>query len=119
MAGALDAIQNARQAARGLTSWYAVTAGAQEARIRLAQGDVTAATRWVHEGGLGVHDEPHIEYRLAYLDLARLVMAQGRLDESLGLLVRLLKTVEAAGATGSAIYILILPGAGSAGTGQG
>jgi LuxR family maltose regulon positive regulatory protein len=51
--GALDAIQGAKEAARGLGASYVVTAGAHEARIRLAQGDVAAATRWMHGSGEG------------------------------------------------------------------
>src|SRR5690606_24612221 len=35
---AWDAIQEARQVARGLSPWYAITAGAREATIRLRQG---------------------------------------------------------------------------------
>jgi LuxR family maltose regulon positive regulatory protein len=106
--GALDVIQQAKQVARGLGRWYAVTAGAHEARIRLAQGNMVAAARWVQESGLGVHDELNIEYFIGYLTLARILMAQGRLEETLGLLVRLFEMIEAAGAMGAAIRILVL-----------
>jgi LuxR family maltose regulon positive regulatory protein len=106
--GALDAIQESKQVARGLGASYAVAAGAHEARIRLAQGDVAAATRWMQESGLGVNDELKLEYCIGYLALARILMAQGRLDETLGLLMRLLKMVEAAGAMRPAIELFIL-----------
>jgi LuxR family maltose regulon positive regulatory protein len=105
---ALDAIREARQAAKGLNPWYVVTAGAHEACIRLGQGDVVAATRWMHDSGLAVHDELDIEHRTGYLALARILRAQGRLDEALGLLKRLLRKLEAAGAMGPAIGILVL-----------
>jgi len=106
--GALDLIQEAKQVARGLGPWYLVTIEADEARIRLAQGDVAAAVRWMQESGLSVNDELSTEYHTSYLALARILMAQGRLDEASELLVRLLKMVEAVGVVGPAIRILVL-----------
>jgi LuxR family maltose regulon positive regulatory protein len=85
-----------------------ITAGAHEARIRLAQGDVTAAARWVQESGLRVDDELRLETCIGHLALAKILLAQGRLDEALGLLVRLLRMVEAIGAMTPAIGILVL-----------
>jgi LuxR family maltose regulon positive regulatory protein len=104
----LDAIQEARQVARGLSPWYVITAGAREATIRLLQGDVPAATRWLQDSGLLVAEELNTEYRISYLALARILLAQGRLDESMGLLARLLQMVEEAGAMGSSIGIFLL-----------
>jgi LuxR family maltose regulon positive regulatory protein len=106
--GALEAIQEAKRVAKGLGASYIITVGAHEARIRLAHGDVAAAARWVQESGLGADDEPSLETCIGYLALARILMAQGRLDETLELLVRLLRMVEAAGAMAPAIRILIL-----------
>jgi LuxR family maltose regulon positive regulatory protein len=57
---------------------------------------------------LGVDDELKPETCIGHLALAKILMAQGRLDETLGLLVRLLRMVEAAGAMAPAISILIL-----------
>lgn len=105
---AWDAIQEARQVARGLSPWYAITAGAREATIRLRQGDVPAASRWLQDSGLLVAGELNPEYRIGYLALARILLAQGRLDESLGLLAGLLQMAEAAGAIGSSVGILVL-----------
>jgi LuxR family maltose regulon positive regulatory protein len=106
--GALDALQKAKQVGRDLNPWYGITSGAQEAGIRLAQGDVAAATRWVQQSGLSLDETLSIEYGISYLALARILMAQGRLDETLGFLARLFKMVQAAGAMGSAIGILVL-----------
>jgi LuxR family maltose regulon positive regulatory protein len=105
---ALEAIQESKQMARGLGASYVVAAGAHEARIRLAQGDVATATRLMKESGLGVHDEPKIEFCIGYLALARIHMAQGRLNETSELLLRLLRMVEAAGAMRPVIEVLIL-----------
>jgi LuxR family maltose regulon positive regulatory protein len=105
---ALHTVQEARRMARGLGASYVITAGAHEARIRLAQGDVTAAARWVQESGLRVDDELRLETCIGHLALAKILLAQGRLDEALGLLVRLLRMVEAIGAMTPAIGILVL-----------
>jgi len=106
--GALEAIREAKQAARGLGLWYAVTAGAHEARIRLAQGDMAAAACWMQESGPKLTAELSIEYCISYIVLARILAAQGWPDEALSLLAQLLKMVEAAGASKSAIGILAL-----------
>ena len=108
MEGALEALRQARQVARGLGPWYVITAGAHEARIRLAHGDVGSAIRWMEESGLSADDQPEIEYGIAYGVLARVLMAQGRLDEGLALLARLLKRAESAGAGGTVISVLVL-----------
>ena len=100
-------LQAARQATRELGRWYVVTAGAYEARIRLAQGNIAAATRWLPESGLSVDDELSLELCSSYLTLARILMVQGQLDEALGLAERLLQMAEAAGAVGPAIEILV------------
>ncbi len=105
---ALDAIQEAKQVARGLGASYVVAVGAHEVRIRLAQGNVAAAAHSMQESGLGIHSELEMEYCIGYLALARILVAQGRLDETLELLLRLLEMVEAAGAMRPAIELLIL-----------
>ena len=104
---ALEVIQAARQAARELGRWYVVTAGAYEARIRLAQGNIAAATRWLPESGLSVDDELSLELCSSYLTLARILMVQGQLVQALGLAERLLQMAEAAGAVGPTIEILV------------
>jgi LuxR family maltose regulon positive regulatory protein len=106
--GALDAIQEAKQVGRSLGPSYTINAGANEARIRLAQGDLPAATRWVAESRLGVDDELRIDYTVSYLTLARILLAQGRLDEALGLAARLSETAEAHGLMTTAIGIHIV-----------
>jgi LuxR family maltose regulon positive regulatory protein len=107
--GALDAIDEARQAASSLSSWYAARVAPLEALIRLKQGDVAAASRWAisQEHGLsGCFDI--FEYWFACLTLARVNIAQGRLDEALGLLTQLLKTAEASGGRHCVIASLAL-----------
>ena len=81
-----------------LSSWYVARLAPLEALIRLKQGDVAAASRWAvsQEDGLNGYFDT-FEYWFACLTLARVNIAQGQLDEALGLLTRLLKTAEAAG----------------------
>ena len=56
-AGALDAIDEAAQAAPGPPSPLNLVP-AQRARLLLAQGDLAAAARWTTEHGLGADDQP-------------------------------------------------------------
>jgi len=106
--GALNAIQEARQIADDLSPWYGTILAAWEARLRLAQGDVVAATRWAEASGLSADDEFTLDSGSKYRALARVFIAQGRLDEALGLLARLLRTAEAAEAMYQAIETLVL-----------
>jgi len=113
--GALVAVQKARQAVDDLSPWWAVLMDSVEARIRLAQGDLAAASRWAQESGLRVEDEIRPPLDDAYRTLARVYVAQGRgqsqassLDRASELLGRLLSLAEAGGATSKVITTLIL-----------
>jgi len=106
--GALNAIQEARQMADDLSPWYGAVLAAWEARLRLAQGDVAAATRWAEASGLSADDEFTLDSGSKYRTLVRVFIAQGRLDEALELLARLLKSAEEAGAMYQAIETLAL-----------
>jgi LuxR family maltose regulon positive regulatory protein len=106
--GALDAIQKARQVAGALGPWYPTIAGAHEVRIRLAQGDLAAAARWLQDSELSIDGELSIDYSLGYLTQARILLAQGQLDETLELLVRLFRVAKEAGAIAAIIAISIL-----------
>jgi LuxR family maltose regulon positive regulatory protein len=106
--GALDAIQTAKRAASKLSSSFVGVVEAHETRLSLAQGDVAAAARWAQRSGLSVDDEPSFQARLQYLTLARVLIAQRRLDEAVQLLAHLSAVVEAAGATGYVIETLVV-----------
>ena len=81
---------------------------AQRARLLLAQGEVTAAARWMEERGLGPDDEPGYPREPEYLVLARVLLAQDRLGPALTLLGRLHTAAAAQGRTGSVIEIQAL-----------
>jgi LuxR family transcriptional regulator, maltose regulon positive regulatory protein len=78
------------------------------ARLALAQGEVADAARWVQERGLGIEDEPSYPREREYLALARVLLAQDRPDQALGLLERLHALAAAQQRTGSLIEIRAL-----------
>ena len=88
---------------------------AGRARLALMQDDLPAAVRWVEASELAVGDEPNYPLEDQYLTLVRVLIAQGQndamgsyLDDTLGLLDRLLGAAEAGGRMGSVIEILAL-----------
>jgi LuxR family maltose regulon positive regulatory protein len=75
----------------------------------IAQGDLTAASRWAQASGLNAAD-PVITYlyEVDCLTLARLWIAQVNLEAAETLLLRLQRAAASAGRSGSLIEILIL-----------
>jgi ATP/maltotriose-dependent transcriptional regulator MalT len=109
VSGALDAIDRARQSDQGLQVHHPLNpVSAYLARAQLAQGDVEAALRWVRKRRLGVGDELSYMREAEHLVLGRVLVAQGKTDEALRLLGRLLSAAHAGGRTGSVIEILTL-----------
>jgi LuxR family maltose regulon positive regulatory protein len=106
--GAQEAIQKARQAASSLSPWFGAHMAAHQARLWLAQGNLAPAAHWAQESGLRADDEPSYQSMDEHSSLARLLMAQGKLDEASRLLTRLVEVTEAAGATGYVIESLVL-----------
>jgi LuxR family maltose regulon positive regulatory protein len=81
---------------------------AYRARIQLAHGEGAAAARWAREQGLAPHDEVSFQREVEHLTLARLLIAQNRADDALGLLKRLRKAAEAGGRAYRAIEARVL-----------
>jgi LuxR family maltose regulon positive regulatory protein len=107
--GALEAIEKAQQVAPRPDAHHLFNPLAPHwVRVWLAQGDVTAAARWARERGLGVDNELNFPREVEHIVLARVFIAQGRSDEALRLLERLLSAVWAGGRTGRTIEILML-----------
>jgi LuxR family maltose regulon positive regulatory protein len=114
---ALNVMQQAKQIAGNLSSLFVTYTETHEARMRLAQGDVAAATRWAAawENRLDADDdERNFQYEFNNLTLARVFIVQGErqpggsLDKALQLLRRLLQATEAAGRMARVIEILVL-----------
>jgi len=113
--GALVALQQTKRVDDYVSTWWALSIDATVARVRLMQGDVAAASRWVEESGLSADDELRWPRADAYRTLARILIVQGRarpepslIDEALRLLARLLGAAEAMGAMSSVIATLVL-----------
>lgn len=111
MERATDTMQEAMQWAPRLASestpqvWGPEQVGALQAQLWLMQGNLDAASRWAHESGLSVEDEPGHRRLTMHLTLARLHIMQGRSDIVLPLLERLDQQAEAQGRVKDAIEI--------------
>lgn len=108
LAGAREAIDEAYEVADPGVTDLLNPVPAQRALLLLAQGDVDAAARWAAEEGLAATDEPSYPRELAYLLLARALIAQDRSGEAAGLLDRLYAIAVAQGRDGSVIEIQAL-----------
>src|SRR6266536_3588235 len=118
-AGALDAIEDAeRVASTSAVASLLNPVPAQRARLLLAQGDAAAAARWTRQRGLGPDDEPSYPREPEYLVLARVLLAQDRPDQALGLLERLRAAAAAQQRTGGVIEIQALQALALAASGE-
>ena len=88
---------------------------ALRARLWVKQGRLTEALGWGCDGNLSVDDELSYLHEYEHLTLARVLIAQYRgertdsaLEQTIGLLTRLLAAAEAEERTGSSIEILVV-----------
>ncbi len=102
-------LRAAIELAHGSSSRFAMIAAlAEQAQAHLAMGNVVAASQWARDSGLRFDDNFRFDQRARYVILARVLTAQGRFEESLALLARLLDAVEKVGAMRDVIEILVL-----------
>jgi LuxR family maltose regulon positive regulatory protein len=81
---------------------------AWQVRIWLAQGKLEAAYQWAKERELAPDGELTYLHEMEYILFARLLTAQGQLDEAIRILVWLQEAANAGGRTSSMIESLIL-----------
>jgi LuxR family maltose regulon positive regulatory protein len=118
---ALETLQKADQVRREFPVVPALTSMIDKSRVRLwlAQGDpstgsgqgTAAAERWAQENRVGeseTFDQSPEEEELLLITLARVLIAQRKVDEALRLLNRLGENAEAKGRIGILIEILVL-----------
>ncbi len=93
-------------ATRGVSATFLAQAEMEQARLKLAAGDVAAAARWAKAANLRP-DQPVAPWREAeYLTLARVLIAQGQADQASGLLASLRQAAATSNRTGNLIEIL-------------
>jgi LuxR family maltose regulon positive regulatory protein len=112
VSGSQEAIRAALQIDQqyeGSRFWPLPQAACYQARLWIAQGDLAAANLWAQASGLNPADSSiTYHYEVEYLTLARLLIAQGKLEAAEGLLFWLHQAAAAAERNGSLIEILIL-----------
>ena len=115
-AGAQEIVQKMENIAREsvLPPWVTNQMAAWQTRLWLAHDRLEAASQWVRERGLDTGGEPEPPHGFDFFSLddhvmlARVLIAQERLDEAERLLPRLLEAAEAGGRTSKSIEILNL-----------
>jgi LuxR family maltose regulon positive regulatory protein len=110
LSGAQEIVQRTGDIARAyhMPPWITNLMAAWQARIWLAQDMLDAASLWVGECELDTESDPTYMSEKEYMALARILIAQGRLDEATTLLQRLLEATETGGRTSRAIEVLLL-----------
>jgi LuxR family maltose regulon positive regulatory protein len=116
MDGAQRIFQRVEAIARdtNLPAWITSQVAAWQARVWLAQDKLEAASEWAVQRGLYTGEEskplPELDFAslLDYVVLARILIAQGKLEQAHRLLPWMLEAAEAGGRTSKSIEILML-----------
>lgn len=106
---ALEMIQRAEQVARQSNiTWLKTRAAACRARLWLRQGNLVAAIVWAEGCGLKIGADIGYRREGEYATLARVLLAQGQIDQALELLTWLLDVTRAANLMRSVVEILVI-----------
>lgn len=101
-------LAQAAELAREHHSSLLVHIEALEARLWLAEGNLPSALSWYERSGLNVDDTPNYAQEFLYLTLVRVLIAQGKLKDVVGLLERLHRSAVSGERNGTVIEILLL-----------
>ncbi len=109
-AGAEEVIQKIENIAREylVPPWIITLMTAWQVRVYLAQDKLDAASQLVGERGLDADEDPTYLREMEYIELARVLLAQGKLAEAAKLLPRLLKAAETGERISRVIEIMML-----------
>ncbi len=109
-AAAAEVVETVAQLAQDafVPPWILHVNAAWRARLLLAQSRIDAATRWAQQHDLRAHERLDYSLESEHIALARILMAEARNDETVGLLTRLLQTTRAGSRTARTIELLIL-----------
>jgi LuxR family maltose regulon positive regulatory protein len=109
-AAVFESLRQAEALARGwgVAPATAFRIEAMHVRLWLAQANLEAVARWRREQPFDLFDEIPYARQIAYLTLARILIAQKQADAALSLLERLLVQSETLGQMGRALEVLIL-----------
>ena len=110
VSGAQETIRKMEERTRDLDvpPWITAPMEAWKARIWLMKEDLDAAVNWAEERGLNIDEELSFLREVEHIGLARISVAQDRLDDALGLLERLLREAEKGGRIMSQIEIRLV-----------
>ncbi len=110
MVGAEEIVQKMNNVGREsiVPIWIMNLNAAWQSRIWLAQDKLEAAAQWVRERGLELDKEPSYVGGLEYIAFARILIAQGRWDETTKLLQRMLEAAKVGGNITREIEIMML-----------
>ena len=108
-AAALAAIQEAEQAApKAEMPLASAELAAYKAGVWIAQGELAAAARWAEEAAHRPGEDRGYTRQIEAITIARVFLAQGRLEEALSQLTACLQAAEKSGGLGWAVEIAIL-----------
>jgi LuxR family maltose regulon positive regulatory protein len=88
--------------------WYTSPKEAWKARLWLAEGNLDAASRWVHGRGLKSTDDPPHLREEEYIVLTRILIAQDQITEALELSERVIEKTVASGRNATTIQVLLI-----------
>jgi LuxR family maltose regulon positive regulatory protein len=100
--------QEAMQIKGGFPLWGSKYAAAHQAKIDLERGDIDAAVRWAQTNDLVIDGDFEFHREIEYLTLARVFIAQKRLEEAHSLVERVYRIAQEIGKRQTELEALIL-----------